>query len=68
MIIENLKASCVNAVACELARPVYARAAISGDAAWFNAVKSCHSEAVRKIDAMTNMELLDLIADVLASD
>lgn len=68
MIVENLKRSCVNFVARELARPVYASREARGDAAWFQAIDDSRPSAVEKINGMTNMELLDLMADVLASE
>lgn len=68
MIVENLKGSCVDFVARELARPVYASREAKGDTAWFQAIDDSRPAAIDKINGMTNMELLDLMADVLASE
>jgi hypothetical protein len=69
MIIDNLKARCVDVVARELARPSAHRRHFSvGDHWWASAVEEQRPYAAAKINEMTNMELLDLISEVLVSD
>lgn len=66
MIVDNLKGRCMDIVARELARSIYKDR--DGHKAWFEAVRQQYPAAAEKINGMSNMELLDLIADVLASD
>lgn len=68
MIIDNLKGRCVEAVARELARPKFRGNAELRYAEWFETVRAQYPAAAEKINAMSNMELLDLVADVLAGD
>lgn len=64
----ELKSHCISQVAREIARPRIL--SVPQDArmtAWATARKAAEPEAIEKINAMTNMELLDLISEVVGS-
>ena len=64
----ELKSKCIDQVAREIARP----RALGGTydeqvAAWRKATIEAEPEAIIRINAMSNMELLDLISEVVGS-
>ena len=65
MIVDNLKARCVDLVCKELARPTFKTLAGKGDAAYVDHLRSFQGEAADGINSMSNMALLDLISEVL---
>jgi hypothetical protein len=65
VVVDNLTARCIDVVARELGRGLYARRGVRGDKAWFEAIQDSREEAVLKIKNMNNIELLDIIAEVL---
>lgn len=70
MIIDNLKALCVDNVARDLARGPYYSDRVSDNSSgktWPETIAEYRPAAAAKINEMSNMQLLDLMADVLAS-
>lgn len=66
MIIDNLRGRCVTAVARDIARGEVPRDCNTSE--WLLAVEACKDEAVERINAMSNIELLNVISEVLLAD
>lgn len=67
----ELKSRCIDHVAREIARPRVQksrRAAIGPMEEWAEMQKAAEPEAVKKINDMSNMEILDLISEVVGMD
>lgn len=71
MIIDNLKARCVDSVARDLARGPYYSDRVSDNSSgktWHETIAEYRPAAAAKINEMSNMELLDLISEILVND
>ena len=70
MLVDNLKARCVDVVAREMARRTYVRTPGDGNAsmqAFQEEIAKQQEAAAAAINEMPNIDLLDVIAEVLAT-